>query len=917
MLAPTIYDTFGRIIAGGMGTSTSGHQWISTVTADTTAVPPTATTPGYGVHTCTTSGVRISTVGPSVADSDMRFGLAVSALSTGSLFTAGAVARFASVNSYYYFRIDFNTDQVIGYQIRKVVGGTDTAIAAGLVGGLTQVLGGSYWARAKVTGSALQLKVWSDATGEPSEWTATTFDGSLSTGTIGVRTDKPGGNTNASIAVKYFYVTCSPYADVSNRALPYELEVALGADINTNPATWSWTIITGDVYLGDGSSDNDAGAPAVTISYGRADWAGQADPAELSATLINTSWDYTPYNTSSANWPNVVRNVPVRLRLLYNIIAFFGYSNGWPQSWPTLANEPTVALVATGILRRLGQGVAPAQSALRRALGSSSPVAYWPMEDGASASHAASGLTGGAPLVVTGGSVNFGSAAGPPGSASLPDFSAGGGMMTGTVQSGTVGSWRVEFVAMFPASFTGGNFAAPLQWATAGGVAIWEVDATDAPDGGLSLQYITSSGGFGGPFSSNVKVDDGKWHHIRVDASQSGGNIALTVKLDGTTVISQTLSTLAMGLVKSIAINPTGAGTEAVPSVGHLAVWAPYASTVDTVAAFRGYAGEAPTTRLARICAEDGVPLTIAGTSGIPMGPQYPGALVGWGRECETVDVGALIDGQGAGLFFIAHTSRQNPAAALTVDVSNEQIGAPFVAPDDDQRIVNDVTASAPAGSSYEYIDSNPNHPLSTKRVGTYTSSVTANVGQPSLLVGQASWRVHMGTMEGFRYPTVALDLCRSPELGGSWLDVDICGRIDLTNLPVPHSPSTISLAVDGVRQEIGDFCWNVMLNCSLAEPWRCTVVGTNRVDTENSWLNAGASLGATSISVRTDSPHRLWTVGTGLSYDLKIAGIQVHVTAVSGTSSPQTFTVSGVTKALPNGSQVRLWRPTYIGIGV
>jgi hypothetical protein len=174
-----------------------------------------------------------------------------------------------------------------------------------------------------------------------------------------------------------------------------------------------------------------------------------------------------------------------------------------------------------------------------------------------------------------------------------------------------------------------------------------------------------------------------------------------------------------------------------------------------------------------------------------------------------------------------------------------------------------------------------------------------------------------MGTMPGFRYSTVGLDLCRNPELGSAWLDVDPCGRIDLTNLPAPHPIGAVSLAVDGYTEAIGDYAWSVTPNCSPAEAWHCAVVSTDRVDTEHSWLSSGASLGATSLSVRTDSGHRLWTVGTGLSYDLAVYGIQVHVTAVSGTSSPQTFTVSGVTRALPANTQVRIWRPGYVGIGV
>jgi hypothetical protein len=49
--------------------------------------------------------------------------------------------------------------------------------------------------------------------------------------------------------------------------------------------------------------------------------------------------------------------------------------------------------------------------------------------------------------------------------------------------------------------------------------------------------------------------------------------------------------------------------------------------------------------------------------------------------------------------------------------------------------------------------------------------------------------------------------------------------------------------------------------------------------------------------------------------FDIKVAGVRLTVDAISGASSPQTFTVTqtpvnGVTKTIPSGSQVRLWSP-------
>jgi hypothetical protein len=61
-----------------------------------------------------------------------------------------------------------------------------------------------------------------------------------------------------------------------------------------------------------------------------------------------------------------------------------------------------------------------------------------------------------------------------------------------------------------------------------------------------------------------------------------------------------------------------------------------------------------------------------------------------------------------------------------------------------------------------------------------------------------------------------------------------------------------------------------------------------------------------------------LWTT-TGTPFDINLDGERCTVTAVSGASSPQTFTVTrsvnGVSKAHAVGATVALWTPVYYGI--
>ena len=77
------------------------------------------------------------------------------------------------------------------------------------------------------------------------------------------------------------------------------------------------------------------------------------------------------------------------------------------------------------------------------------------------------------------------------------------------------------------------------------------------------------------------------------------------------------------------------------------------------------------------------------------------------------------------------------------------------------------------------------------------------------------------------------------------------------------------------------------------------------------------ASAGATSLSVATASGPLWTTTADDCPLYIEVGGIRVTVTAISGASSPQTFTVTGstVTKALASGLEVALWRPVGPGL--
>jgi hypothetical protein len=159
------------------------------------------------------------------------------------------------------------------------------------------------------------------------------------------------------------------------------VEAAFGADLSADPASWNWYDITGDVRQADGQR--------VDISpVGRGDETSTAQPAGCSFQLDNEAGDYTAYSSTSRWWPNVRRNTPIRVSVNLTgqaadtSVRFQGYANGFVPSWDISANLAVVSVSASGVSRRLGQGKGPVRSPLSVYTPTTSPVAYWPLDDG-------------------------------------------------------------------------------------------------------------------------------------------------------------------------------------------------------------------------------------------------------------------------------------------------------------------------------------------------------------------------------------------------------------------------------------------------------------------------------------------------------------------------------------------------------
>ncbi len=438
------------------------------------------------------------------------------------------------------------------------------------------------------------------------------------------------------------------------------VSMAFGANPDGDPATWTWTDVSAYVR------------GTVTITKGRADFAQTADATRMSFTLNNTDGRFTPGNPLSPYWPNVVRNVPVRVQLTGfgdPLAAPYERATCFVDGWPLTPNAGVIDVIsqisASGKLRRLQKGTKPLRSPLFRAISTLAPYAYWPLEDGSTATQATAAV-GGIPMVVASGTAGFGSDGGPGGVASV-DFS-NSLVMAGRLApiSPSPMSWRLAIAFKWDAATTAGLNANICSIVTSTG-AIWYLQVTSGATWTLNVLYNPPGGGttFIRNFTASTWIPSSmsSWKIVEFTFVQNGAGVDVGGhfgSLGGFGVSTGFFTPITLGYPTLVRPGDTYLGilpdTMAV-RMSHVAfasptTAAPSITAPDLASAVIGYAGEAADARITRISSEQGIRATVTtGTYGSvqAMGPQpiatFPDIL----HDAEGTDLGFLHDGGTAG----------------------------------------------------------------------------------------------------------------------------------------------------------------------------------------------------------------------------------------------------------------------------
>ncbi|MFF0136771.1 hypothetical protein ACFYRN_10020 [Streptomyces sp. NPDC005227] len=682
-----------------------------------------------------------------------------------------------------------------------------------------------------------------------------------------------------------------PVEDYSGGALRVTLDVNNGAGgltarfYQADTLDGPWTQFYPDLVGGSTTSIQTTTSPLsvapadLAIPPGRLPFIGTATRFQVMSGIDGTviaSPDFRPLAdgaTSFADSAGRTWTVNGTAKVRKREDRFNGEISAWPPRWDVSGKDAWVPVEAAGILRRYGQGAAALQSPLRRRIPGFAPQAYWPMEEGSLAGQASSPITGVPPLKTSG--VTWAQADTLISSAALPVL-AGTTTVPATLRgavpppaAGTTG-WQVVYLYRLDTAPT--ILRTFLRITGTGTVREWYLQTRNNQSRILGLDgagatVVDQAIGTGTDLF-------GQWISVAFRTSESAGTVTWTITwqaVGGSAGQFTTTYSGTAGVVSGVSGPPDGYSTDLNGmAIGHIGVF-PTTTTNAYRNAITAWQQEAAGERCIRLSMEEGVPFSARGilAEQQAMGPQKMLPLLDLLGECADSDGGILMEHRARpALRYRGRTTMYSQTPALTLDyTARSEVAPPLEPAVDDAETVNDVTVTRIDGSSARVtLDTGA---LSTQSppngVGRYDTSESLSLGSDDQTEPIAYWRLHFGTWDAPRYPTVHVDLSAAPHLIGTVLAVDQGDVIRIINPPPWLPPGDINLIVQGYTESFDQYAWDIVFTCTPADPWLVAEVPIVE-DFEDTALDVTITGGGTLPWLRTSAQAHTgsWSLRSG-----------------------------------------------------
>lgn len=607
------------------------------------------------------------------------------------------------------------------------------------------------------------------------------------------------------------------------------------------------------------------------------------------------------------------------------------------SAMPIVAVQDTdvyIRATASGVIRRITQGAKKLRSPLFRHLHKkANKTGYWPLEDGYQATYASSDVLGARSALVNDMTFLFDESF--PASDGVARINSTASRIRGQAKVGPDALLDTYFTLYFKYPSIPASDTVLATVYCNGALVKWQIVVNSTSfvlrgyDGSGSLVINTSA-----VHTSTPPTD---WIAMRLLLSKSGANIDPLLSwyriLDPVVVgFDAGNYSGSLGAFQNFEI--MGDAINADLSIAHIFMGneAFELTDYDFLQSSNAYVNEPAGLRARRLSIEEGVPFEWVGdiTDTEPMGPQRPDTYMNLMYEASDVDGGFLYESRyRLGIGMRTRKSMYN-RIPIELDYSASVLTGELQPPEDDQSVRNRVTVSRPFGGEATHAVSEGTYSEESypDGVGKYESAVALSPSSDDRLEQLAAWQTLQGTWDEMRFPTIQVDLERTPFLDDPDLVslirlMDLGSAMRITNTPFWLPPNDIDLLVQGYKELLRNRGWRLTWNTTPYGPYIVNDLTQSdqsvfRAAGSNSSLNADITSSATSFDVKTPNGV-LWRTSASrpgnFPIDIVIGGELIEISSISGSSSPQTFTVgqrakNGTVKSHSANDPVQVAKP-------